>query len=117
MVVFQIHGWDCGPEEFTPERYAQIRLANERFIAVKRLRRYFGEDFRRVDGYWPEDALNDEENYAAIYIYQLTPELEEQIRQDVKLGPHVRLRNADEYFYYDIGWDFDGIGWFFHNWG
>lgn len=117
LVIFQIHGPDCGPEQFTPEHCAQVRLDNERFAAVKRLRKYFGEDFRRVDGYWPEDAFNYEENYVAIYIYQLTPELEEQIRRDVKLGPHVRLRNTDEFFFYDIGWDFDGIGWFLHNWG
>ena len=62
---------------------------------MQRLRRYFGDDFRSVDGVSPEDAINLEKQIVVIPIYGLTPELEEEIRREVYLGPHVQLRYTD----------------------
>ena len=59
------------------------------------------KNYKYVDGVRRADDFNYEEYYVTIYIYQLTPELEAQIRQEVKLGPHVRLRSIDEYFWED----------------
>lgn len=89
------------PEDFTPEGRQRVQLWYERRKAVQRLRRYYGENYKYVDGVRRTDDFNFEEYYATIYIYQLTPELEAQIRQEVKLGPHVRLRSIDEYFWED----------------
>ncbi len=79
----------------------RVQLWYERRKAVQRLRRYYGENYKYVDGVRRADDFNYEEYYVTIYIYQLTPELEAQIRQEVKLGPHVRLRSIDEYFWED----------------
>jgi len=89
------------PEDFTPEGRQRVQLWYERRKAVQRLRRYYGENYKYVDGVRRADDFNYEEYYVTIYIYQLTPELEAQIRQEVKLGPHVRLRSIDEYFWED----------------
>lgn len=83
------------PEDFTPEGRQRVQLWYERRKAVQRLRRYFGDDFRRVDGVSPEDAIDLEKQIIVIPIYGLTPELEEEIRREVYLGPHVQLRYTD----------------------
>ncbi len=91
LAISHFYGLDCGPERFSPEVMLLYHLGEERAIAVKRLRRYFGN----VDGVSPEDAIDLEKQIVVIPIYGLTPELEEEIRREVYLGPHVQLRYTD----------------------
>ena len=95
LAISHFYGLGCGPERFSPEVMLLYHLGEERAIAVKRLRRYFGDDFRSVDGVSPEDAINLEKQIVVIPIYGLTPELEEELRREVYLGPHVQLRYTD----------------------
>ena len=81
LAISHFYGLDCGPERFSPEVMLLYHLGEERAITVKRLRRYFGDDFRSVDGVSPEDAINLEKQIVVIPIYGLTPELEEEIRR------------------------------------
>lgn len=95
LAISHFYGLDCEPERFSPEVMLLYHLGEERELAVKRLRRYFGDDFRRVDGVRPENSIDLEKQIVIIPIYGLTPELEEEIRREVYLGPHVQLRYTD----------------------
>lgn len=95
LAISHFYGLDCGPERFSPEVMLLYHLGEERAIAVKRLRRYFGDDFRRVDGVRPENSIDLEKQIVVISIYDLSPELEQEIRREVYWGPHVQLRYTD----------------------